>query len=216
MKCHQLLVALSFSRSAARRRGLAPARSLRSSSAVFRRRRRGWDRPRCDARSGSAWQSVIRDTSLCQIPTVLRTELYAVAALIGAAVVVIGTLLHVPSFAAPVRRRRPLLWTPVHGYATRLAASDACVPIWSAEPLSIYMPRRRTRRSSLRNGRRGKHRSRQRHVDPPRRRVAAEDRESIADSIAVRARDRFSRAAASKRGRPLSYSISRSARTNTG
>jgi hypothetical protein len=35
-----------------------------------------------------------------EIPAVLRTELYAVAALIGAAVVVIGRVLHVPHFAA--------------------------------------------------------------------------------------------------------------------
>jgi uncharacterized membrane protein YeiH len=35
-----------------------------------------------------------------EIPTVLRTELYAVAALIGAAVVVIGRMLDVPSAAA--------------------------------------------------------------------------------------------------------------------
>jgi len=35
-----------------------------------------------------------------EIPTVLRTELYAVAALIGAAVMVIGRMLHLPSYAA--------------------------------------------------------------------------------------------------------------------
>jgi uncharacterized membrane protein YeiH len=33
-------------------------------------------------------------------PTALRTELYAVATLIGAAVMVIGRMLHVPSYAA--------------------------------------------------------------------------------------------------------------------
>src|SRR5689334_15790645 len=41
-----------------------------------------------------------RDILVREIPTVLRTELYAVAALIGAAVVVIGRMLHVPSSAA--------------------------------------------------------------------------------------------------------------------
>ena len=39
---------------------------------------------------------MIRDLFVLQIPTVLRSELYAVAALAGAAVVVIGDLLHVP------------------------------------------------------------------------------------------------------------------------
>ena len=43
---------------------------------------------------------IVRDVLLREIPTVLRTELYAVAALIGAAVVVIGRMLHVPPFAA--------------------------------------------------------------------------------------------------------------------
>jgi uncharacterized membrane protein YeiH len=43
---------------------------------------------------------MVRDVLVREIPTVLRTELYAVAALVGAAVVVIGDLLHVPSSAA--------------------------------------------------------------------------------------------------------------------
>jgi uncharacterized membrane protein YeiH len=43
---------------------------------------------------------MVRDLLVREIPTVLRTELYAVAALIGAAVVVIGRLLQVPSGAA--------------------------------------------------------------------------------------------------------------------
>jgi uncharacterized membrane protein YeiH len=43
---------------------------------------------------------IVRDALVREIPTVLRTELYAVAALVGAAVVVIGKMLHVPSFAA--------------------------------------------------------------------------------------------------------------------
>src|SRR6478609_8255549 len=41
-----------------------------------------------------------RDVLVREIPTVLRTELYAVAALIGAAVVVIGSMLHFPSAVA--------------------------------------------------------------------------------------------------------------------
>jgi len=44
--------------------------------------------------------SMVRDILVGEIPTVLRTELYAVAALIGAAVMVVGRMLHVPSSAA--------------------------------------------------------------------------------------------------------------------
>jgi uncharacterized membrane protein YeiH len=40
---------------------------------------------------------MVRDVLVREIPTVLRTELYAVAALIGAAVVVIGKMLNLPS-----------------------------------------------------------------------------------------------------------------------
>jgi uncharacterized membrane protein YeiH len=43
---------------------------------------------------------MVRDVLVRQIPTVLRTELYAVAALAGAVAVVIGRLLQVPSGAA--------------------------------------------------------------------------------------------------------------------
>jgi uncharacterized membrane protein YeiH len=43
---------------------------------------------------------MVRDLLVREIPTVLRTELYAVAALSGAAVVVIGRMLHLPSAAA--------------------------------------------------------------------------------------------------------------------
>jgi uncharacterized membrane protein YeiH len=41
-----------------------------------------------------------RDVLLAEIPTVLRADLYAVAALAGAAVVVIGNALHLPSAVA--------------------------------------------------------------------------------------------------------------------
>ena len=44
---------------------------------------------------------MVRDVLVTEIPTVLRTELYAVAALIGAAAVVIGQMLHVPSRLRP-------------------------------------------------------------------------------------------------------------------
>ena len=45
---------------------------------------------------------MVRDVLVREIPTVLRTELYAVAALIGAAVVVVGRMLHIPSSVAAV------------------------------------------------------------------------------------------------------------------
>lgn len=43
---------------------------------------------------------MVRDVLVREIPTVLRTELYAVAALMGASVVVIGRVLEIPSGAA--------------------------------------------------------------------------------------------------------------------
>ena len=43
---------------------------------------------------------MVRDVLVREIPTVLRTELYAIAALIGAATVVIGRMFHLPSGAA--------------------------------------------------------------------------------------------------------------------
>ncbi len=45
---------------------------------------------------------MMRDVLVSEIPTILRTELYALAALIGAAVVVAGRMLQVPSPAAAV------------------------------------------------------------------------------------------------------------------
>lgn len=45
---------------------------------------------------------VMRDILVTEIPTVLRTELYAVAALVGAAVVVLGRMLHVPASVAAI------------------------------------------------------------------------------------------------------------------
>lgn len=45
---------------------------------------------------------MMRDVLVREIPTVLRTELYAVAALLGAAAVVVGRLLHLPPAAAAV------------------------------------------------------------------------------------------------------------------
>jgi uncharacterized membrane protein YeiH len=45
---------------------------------------------------------MVRDVLIAEIPTVLRADLYAVAALAGAAVVVIGNLLHLPSTVATI------------------------------------------------------------------------------------------------------------------
>jgi uncharacterized membrane protein YeiH len=45
---------------------------------------------------------MLRDTILAQVPTVLRSELYAVAALVGATVVVVGHVLNFPPTATAV------------------------------------------------------------------------------------------------------------------
>src|SRR5215469_3963315 len=45
---------------------------------------------------------MMRDILVTEIPTVLRTELYAVASLIGAAVVVLGRMLHLPAPGAAI------------------------------------------------------------------------------------------------------------------
>lgn len=45
---------------------------------------------------------MVRDVLVSEIPTVLRTELYAIAALIGAAAVVLGRMLQVPGVASAV------------------------------------------------------------------------------------------------------------------
>ena len=45
---------------------------------------------------------IARDVFVSEIPTVFRSELYAVAALVGAAVVVLGAMLNVPSSMAAV------------------------------------------------------------------------------------------------------------------
>src|SRR5690242_610461 len=45
---------------------------------------------------------MLRDILVREIPTVLRTELYAVAALVGAAMVVLGRSLHLPTAGAAI------------------------------------------------------------------------------------------------------------------
>jgi len=61
-----------------------------------------------------------RDVLLSEIPTVLRADLYAVAALAGAVVVVIGAVT-APLDRGDDCRRAPLFWAPVHGHSPRLA-----------------------------------------------------------------------------------------------
>src|SRR5262249_57958407 len=57
-----------------------------------------------------------RDVLLAQIPTVLRADLYAVAALAGAALVVIGNALQFPSTVGDDRGRGPLLRASPDGH----------------------------------------------------------------------------------------------------
>jgi uncharacterized membrane protein YeiH len=45
---------------------------------------------------------MVRDVLVAEIPTVLRADIYAVAALAGAAVVVVGQLLHIPPTATTI------------------------------------------------------------------------------------------------------------------
>ena len=63
-----------------------------------------------------------RDVLLSEIPTVLRADLFAVAALAGAVVVVIGAVT-APLDRGDDCRRAPLFWAPVHGHSPRLASA---------------------------------------------------------------------------------------------
>src|ERR1700730_9471550 len=45
---------------------------------------------------------MVRDVLIAEIPTVLRADIYAIAALAGAAVVVVGNSLHLPSAATTI------------------------------------------------------------------------------------------------------------------
>ena len=64
---------------------------------------------------------MLRDILLSQVPTVLRAELYAVAALVGAAVVVAGHVLDVPPGPTAIAGGGSLLWPPACGHPPRLA-----------------------------------------------------------------------------------------------
>jgi uncharacterized membrane protein YeiH len=45
---------------------------------------------------------MVRDILVAEIPTVLRADVYALAALAGAAVVVVGELLHIPPIVTTI------------------------------------------------------------------------------------------------------------------
>jgi hypothetical protein len=60
---------------------------------------------------------MMRDILLAEIPTVLRADLYAIAALAGAAVVVIGNLLHLSPNRNNNRWCAPLLWATSDGHS---------------------------------------------------------------------------------------------------
>jgi uncharacterized membrane protein YeiH len=66
---------------------------------------------------------MVRDLLIAEIPIVLRTDLYAVAALAGAAVVVAGSLLSLPSAWATLGRRGAVLRTSHRRYPAWLAAA---------------------------------------------------------------------------------------------
>ena len=67
---------------------------------------------------------MMRDLLLAEIPTVLRTDLYAIAGLAGAAVVVIGNLLHLPADRNNNHWCAPLLWAASDGHSPWLASTD--------------------------------------------------------------------------------------------
>ena len=62
---------------------------------------------------------MMRDLLLAEIPTVLRADLYAMAALAGATVVVIGDLLHIAPTATTIAG-----WTTSHCHSSWLAPAD--------------------------------------------------------------------------------------------
>ena len=103
----------------------------RSSPSPARRRRsptdstRSWRR--CSACSPGIGGGMLRDVLVAEVPTVLRGELYAVAALAGAAVVVVGHVL-ASADSRCARRRGALLRTPRICDPARLAAPPRFSP----------------------------------------------------------------------------------------
>ncbi len=66
---------------------------------------------------------MLRDVLLAQVPTVLRSELYALAALAGASLVGPRSCAELPAHADRDRRCSVLLRDPPHCHTTRVASS---------------------------------------------------------------------------------------------
>ena len=68
---------------------------------------------------------MVRDVLVSEVPTVLRAELYAVAALAGAVVVVLGNMLHLPSAPVALAGAGLCLWLRLmsikHGWRLPIA-----------------------------------------------------------------------------------------------
>ena len=81
---------------------------------------------------------IARDILVAEIPTVLRAELYAVAALAGATVVVLAECCnsHMP---VAIAGRRLVLWTSLHGDPLRLASADR-LPVGSTTSMGAPHP----------------------------------------------------------------------------
>ena len=71
---------------------------------------------------------MVRDLLLTEIPTVLRSEFYAVAALAGAAVTVAGHMLQLPVLPVAIAGLRRLLRPARAGDPLRLEAADRAEP----------------------------------------------------------------------------------------
>ena len=68
---------------------------------------------------------ILRDMLVSEVPTVLRSDLYAVAALAGATVVVIGSLLHLPPGLTTICGAFLCFWTPSDRDSARLAVTHS-------------------------------------------------------------------------------------------
>ena len=66
---------------------------------------------------------MVRDILVNQTPTVLRADLYAVAALAAGVVVVVGHVMHYPSFAVMIVGA-PMCFCHNHGHPVLLASAD--------------------------------------------------------------------------------------------
>jgi len=89
-----------------------------------------------------------RDVLLAEIPTVLRADLYAVAALAGAAVVVIGAALRLPSTAVTIAGRFSALGSGL----LLFAAAGTFLSLTNPSHRPQKRVRRRIRRMTARGG----------------------------------------------------------------